>query len=354
MGLHPNFPMPYMMPQNFGMQYPYNHPYMPYGYPPVTGNSYVPGHMNDPSTDPTIDPNTPRFSSGSTDIPEFSTQISLETAGGDTPHSFLPPTQQSAKRTSYDTWSTEENKILLTAYFHVSNDSELGINQKGDTFWGKITDYVNERTQSGKQRTSGRCSAHFRHLNKKISSFVGCYRAACKERRSGWSDENYISKAVELYQENENARFTLLDEWKLVRHQPKYMTGANESGSSGSKRKSSGEDVESPFPSLVRPEGRDASKKKSKASSSKASTSRKAKFSIEEELSKLTSKNDNIEQNMANTVSAMLEFAAGQKEVARIEKMKMWMILKNKEDRDDEDEYAYRMLKKELFEEKFA
>ncbi|XP_020259120.1 uncharacterized protein LOC109835565 [Asparagus officinalis] len=322
--MQPNFQMPYMMQPNFGMQYPY----LPYGYQPSPGNSYVPSHMNVPNPE-SSQPTTPRFSSGSTDIPDFSTQVSLGNVGGDTPHSFLPPTQQSVKKTTYDTWSTEDNILLLTGYFHVSNDSELGNNKKGDTFWGKIKDYVNENSNSGEKRTVARCQSHFRDINRKISSFVGCYSTACRERRSGWSDKNYISK--------------------VVRNQPRYMTGTNASGSSGSKRKSSGEDVESSIPTLVRPEGRDARKKKVRASSSKSSTSRKSKVAIEDEFSNLASVRENYQQSMESTVSAMLEYAAGQKQAAYAKKLEVWMILKNKEDRDEEDEYVYNTLKKDLF-----
>ena len=129
-GMNPNMQMPYMMQPKFGMPFPYN----PFGYHPVPGSNFVPSQMNAPNTE-SGELGTP-FSSGSTDIPEFSTQISLDNVAGDTPQSFLPPTQQSTKRSSYETWTTEDNIILLTGYFHVSNDSELGNNQKGETFWG--------------------------------------------------------------------------------------------------------------------------------------------------------------------------------------------------------------------------
>ncbi|XP_020262216.1 uncharacterized protein LOC109838163 [Asparagus officinalis] len=195
--------------------------------------------------------------------------MSLGNVGGDTPHSFLPPTQQSAKRSSYETWTTEDNILLLTGYFHVSNDSELGNNQKGETFWGKITQYVNENAKSGKERIVSRCHSHFKDINRNISSFIGCYSTACREKRSG----------------------------------------GNASGSSGSKRKSSGEDVESSTPTLVRPEGRDVAKKKARGSSSKTSVSRKSKGAIEEELSKLVSAHEKFEEKRSSTASAMNNLA---------------------------------------------
>ncbi|XP_020245238.1 glutathione S-transferase T3-like [Asparagus officinalis] len=335
-GMQPNFQMPYMMPPNFGMQYPY----LPYGYHPAAGSSYVPSHMNFPTTE-SIEPPTPRFSSGSTEIPDFSTQISLGNVGGDTPHSFLPPTQQPTKRSSYDSWSTEDNIILLTAYFHASNDSELGNNQKSETFWGKITQYVNENGKSGKERTRtiARCQSHYKDINRKISSFIGCYSTACREKQSGWSDENYISKGRELYFEKMGTSFNLVDEWKVVRNQPKYMPGVAVSGSSGSKRKSSSEDVESSAPTLVRPEGRDTTKKKARASSSKP---RKSKVELLDELSNIVTSREKAEANRASTVEAM-------NVLARAKNMETWRFLKNKPDRDDEDEEAYQLLRKELF-----
>ncbi|XP_020243334.1 glutathione S-transferase T2-like [Asparagus officinalis] len=325
-----------MTSSNFGMQYPY----LPYSYHPAAGSSYVPSHMNFPTTE-SIEPPTPRFSSGSTEIPDFSTQISLGNVGGDIPHSFLPPTQQPTKRSSYDSWSTEDNIILLTAYFHASNDSELGNNQKGEIFWGKITQYVNENEngKSGKERTIARCQSHYKDINRKIFSFIGCYSIACKEKQSGWSDENYISKGRELYFEKMGISFNLVDEWKVVRNQPKYMPGVAVSGSSGSKRKSSSEDVESSAPTLVRPEGRDTTKKKARASSSKP---RKSKLELQDELFNIVTSREKAEAKRASTVEAM-------NVLARAKNMETWRFLKNKPDRDDEDEEAYQLLRKELF-----
>ncbi|GAA0149846.1 hypothetical protein LIER_37006 [Lithospermum erythrorhizon] len=96
-------------------------------------------------------------------------------------------------------------------------------------------------------------------------------------------------------------------------------------------------------------EGKDAAKKKSKSITGKSSTSRKSKISMEQEFSNLSTVHENFEKSRESTVSAMLEYASSQKEVARTKKLEMWMILKNKEDRDDEDEEAYNMLKNDLF-----
>ncbi|XP_047339723.1 uncharacterized protein LOC124943221 [Impatiens glandulifera] len=336
-GIHPNIPQQYMMPPNFGMQYPYNHHYMPYGYPPISGNNFHVAHTNYPNSEQPNNLNTQRFCSGSTDIPEFSTQISPGDVDWNTQTTFLAPTQQSIRK-SYDPLSTEDNKALLNGYFHFSNDSELGRNQKGDTFWGKIAEFVNDKFEGEKPRTVLQCKSHFRSINKKIASFIGYYSSACRTKCSGWSDDNYVEKALELYRDNEKQRFSLLKEWKMVRDQPRYMVGENESGSSGSKRKSGGDEVESSAPSIIRPEGRDATKKKAR----KTSTSRKSKAEINEELSNVASTLEKFEERRASTTSAMLEYA-------RVRKLEMLMSLKNKEERDVVDENTYQMLLRELF-----
>ncbi|GAA0169829.1 hypothetical protein LIER_24221 [Lithospermum erythrorhizon] len=125
-------------------------------------------------------------------------------------------------------------------------------------------------------------------------------------KRSGWSDDGYISKGLELYQESEGKKFTLLEEWKLVRNQPRYSTGTNASESSGSKRKSSDDDEFSIPSSFVRPEGRYATKKK--------------------------------EQSRATTATTMLEYA-------RVKKLEMLLTLKNKEERDAIDETTYNIIR---------
>ncbi|KAL3622838.1 hypothetical protein CASFOL_033446 [Castilleja foliolosa] len=282
-GMQPNFQNPYMMPPNFQMQY--INPYLPYGYHPSLGSNYATPLTNFPTT-VSIEPPTPRFSSGSTEIPEFSTQISLVDIGEDTADTFLPPTHQPKKKSNYGSWRTEDNILLLTAYFQASNDSELGNNQKGETFWGKITQNVNEN--GGKERTKARCQSHHKDLNKKTSNFVGCYSTACRQRQSGWGDEDYINKARELYFEKVGTRFNLVAEWKVVRDQPKYMSSVASAGSSGSKRKSSSEDVESSAPTFVRPEGREAAKKRKKRAKQKENKQKvKAKICIKKSADRL-------------------------------------------------------------------
>ncbi|GAA0156341.1 hypothetical protein LIER_13858 [Lithospermum erythrorhizon] len=93
------------------------------------------------------------------------------------------------------------------------------------------------------------------------------------------------------------------------------MVGSGASGSSGSKRKSSeAGNIPSLNPSFEHPEGRDATKKKSKGSSSK--TNGRSKLVIEEEYSKIIADRevnlkqindlDEDEQELANMLKTEL------------------------------------------------
>ncbi|GAA0176072.1 hypothetical protein LIER_29130 [Lithospermum erythrorhizon] len=109
--------------------------------------------------------------------------------------------------------------------------------------------------------TQEKCVIHFRDINQKINVWVGVFRKSLAERKSGWSDDDYIKRAQELYFKDKKKKFSLIDEWKLVHKEARYMVGPDAYGSSGSKRKSSEGDNSSSFmPTLIRPEGRDEKK----------------------------------------------------------------------------------------------
>ena len=75
----------------------------------------------------------------------------------------------------------------------------------------------------------------------------------------------------------------------------------------------------------MRSEGRDAAKKKARGSSSK---SRKAKPSLEDELSSINAAQTKAEEERAGVIEAM-------KALARAKYMEMWRYLKNLQDRDE-------------------
>ncbi|GAA0159589.1 hypothetical protein LIER_16329 [Lithospermum erythrorhizon] len=98
-----------------------------------------------------------------------------------------------------------------------------------------------------------------------INKFISSYRSAKKVTVSGWCKDDYLNKAHEIYTEDMKGKFNLMEEWKVVRDEPKYMINMQKDSdqSSGSKR---GLDSEGGKMSISntqhqRPQGRDASKR---------------------------------------------------------------------------------------------
>jgi len=91
---------------------------------------------------------------------------------------------------------------------------------------------------------------------------IGAYEGAKRLQGSGWSQDDVLAKAQELFAYGKNVQFTLKQEWIALRDQPHYASqvGGNVgSGSCGYKR--SHKDF---VGSSARPMGREAAKKKEK------------------------------------------------------------------------------------------
>ncbi|GAA0145411.1 hypothetical protein LIER_05610 [Lithospermum erythrorhizon] len=123
------------------------------------------------------------------------------------------------------------------------------------------------------------------------------------------------------------------------------MIGPSASASSGSKRKSGdGDNISSS--TLIRPEGRDETKKKAKRPSSK----RRSNDIIEEEYSKMTVEQEELKEMQGQQLQAMQQVASAQQEAVRAKKMEMWYTLnQRKEELDEFEQEMWLNLRIELF-----
>ncbi|CAI8616805.1 unnamed protein product [Vicia faba] len=133
-------------------------------------------------------------------------------------------------------------------------------------------------------------------------------------QKSGWSENDVLAKAHELYSSGKSGHFILMSEWLALRDQPHYgsQVGRN-SGSvgSGSKRAHESDASDSNFvESSARPMGRDAAKKKA------------------------------LRKEEANQLL---------KESTEAKKMKMFMKLSSKEHLDDRSKELLEKLGRDLF-----
>ncbi|XP_010496705.1 PREDICTED: glutathione S-transferase T3-like [Camelina sativa] len=249
-GLRPGFFMPSAVPNyhpyyGSGMSYQSQPP--PYSATPA-GNEIVSG-------------------SGATEFPEFSTQMALGDTSGvneaipSVDHSTSGP-RKSPK------WTTEQNLVLLSGWIKYGTDSIVGRNQKSESFWGKIAEYCNEFCSFDPPRSASTCRNRYNYVNTKQGKWIGAYDNAKRMQQSGWSEQDVVAKAHEIYTDGGNGNFSLMKEWIVVRDQPRNCSqvgGNTGSGSSGSKRAHDNDASDSnSVGSSARPMGRDAAKKTKK------------------------------------------------------------------------------------------
>ncbi|CAJ2629433.1 unnamed protein product [Trifolium pratense] len=151
-------------------------------------------------------------SGGTTNFSEFSTQITIANEDS-TPKS---------KENQQPSWNTEQNLVLISGWIKFGTSSVVGKNQKGETYWGQIADYCNEHCSFDPPRDGVACRNRFNYMNKILGKWIGAYDGAKRLQGSGWSENDVLAKAQEIYACGKNVRFTLMEEWNALRDQPRY------------------------------------------------------------------------------------------------------------------------------------
>ncbi|CAE5980660.1 unnamed protein product [Arabidopsis arenosa] len=315
--------------------------YHPYHGSMMSYSSQAPSYSSAPMGNET---NT---SVGATEFPEFSTQMAL--GGMSNVHETIPNEEDSTPaRPRSSKWTTEQNLVLLSGWIKYGTDSVVDRNQKGDSYWGKIAEYCNEHGSFDTPRDGVSCRNHYNYVNKSLGKWVGAYDNAKRMQRSGWSEDDVLAKAHELYSSAGNGNFKYIKEWLAIRDQPRYgsqVGGNTGSGSSGSKRahESDASDTNS-VGSSTRPMGRDAAKKKAKKKGKGA-----ALEVVNEEWNEF--KQLKMQELARLNNIAMLQRETNEliKEKTQAKKMKMYLKLTEKEHLDDKGKELLQKLSHDLF-----
>ncbi|KAL0824644.1 hypothetical protein Bca101_048321 [Brassica carinata] len=238
---------------------------------------------------------------GTTEFPEFSTQIGLGVTSAVNEGTRKENEEDSthARRKS-PKWTTDKNLVLISGWIKYGTVSVVGRNQKSEAYWGKIAEYCNEHCSFNPPRDGASCRNHYNYMSKKLSKWVGAYDNTTRGK---------------------NEHFNLMSEWHALRDQPRYgsQVGGNSDSSSGSKRSRENDANDSnSVGSSVRPMGRDATKKKEL-----------------ERLDKIAKRQEEANQLM--------------KEKTQAKKMKMFMKLSEKEHLDDKNKQLLEKLSHDLF-----
>ncbi|XP_019089168.1 PREDICTED: glutathione S-transferase T3-like [Camelina sativa] len=228
-------------------------------------------------------------------------------------------------------WTTEQNLVLLSGWIKYGTDSIVGRNQKNESFWGKIVEYFNEFCSFDPPRSATTCATtcrnRYNYVNTKLGNWIGAYDNAKRMQQSGWSEQDVVAKAHEIYSYGGNGNFNLMKEWISV------QVGGNTSfGSSGSKRVHDSDASDSnSVGSNARPMGRDAAKKAKKKGKGAVLEVVNEEFNVykkikEQELKRL----DNIAMMKEEAIRKQEESNIVMKEKTRAMNMKMWMKLSEK------------------------
>ncbi|XP_057431614.1 glutathione S-transferase T3-like [Lotus japonicus] len=278
------------------------------------------------------------------EFPEFSTQMTL---GGMTAANQFTPNQEDttpkSKKTHSPAWSTAQNLVLISRWINRGTSSVVGKNQKGETFWRDIAEYCNEHCSFDPPRDGIACRNRWNYMNKILGKWIGAYDAAKRQQASGWSDNDVLAKARELFACGKNVQFTLMEEWIQLRDLPRFCSqvgGNSGSASSGSKRSHDSDACGSTsIGSIPRPIGREAAKRKNKKKSREAP--------LEEDKGWGWGEYQNFKEK---ELVRLEKIASMQEETNQLMKTNLYLRLTSEENLDGHKKELLKKLSQELFE----
>lgn len=241
-------------------------------------------------------------------------------------------------------WTTAQNLVLFKGWIKYGTDSVIEKNKKSEAYWSKIAEYCNEHCSFDPPRNKIACRNHYNYINKILDKWIVAYDNAKRMQQSGWSENDVLTKAHELYSSGKNGHFNLMSEWYAVRDQPRYgsqVGGNTGSGNSGSKRAyDSYSNDSNSVGSSTHPIIYDVAKNCEKKGNGAVVNKEWKEFIQfkEQELERL----DKI-------VSMQEEANHLMRESTRTKKMKMFLKLSSKEHLNDRSKQVLEMLGLELF-----
>ncbi|XP_057446264.1 uncharacterized protein LOC130738309 [Lotus japonicus] len=331
----PQNPNYFQVPHQFSNQHPQNPNYYPDPNQYSNQSSFVPnfhpsyGSVRYPSQTPQSSGYMPMVranfpSVDGPEFPEFSTQVNLGDGSADNEVNEVTP---KSKKTHAPAWNTAQNMVLISGWINCGTSSVVGKNQKGETFWRDIAEYCNEHCSFDPPRDGIACRNRWNYMNKILGKWIGAYDAAKRQQGSGWSDNDVLAKAQELFACGKNVQFTLMEEWIALRDLPRFCSqvgGNGGSASSGSKRSHDSDACGSTtIGSIPRPMGREAAKRKNKKKSKEPVVEEKGKVWVE------------YKDLKAQEIARIDKLTMVQEQTNQLMKTNLYLKLSSEEDLDD-------------------
>ncbi|PWA68621.1 endopeptidase, NLPC/P60 domain, LRAT-like domain protein [Artemisia annua] len=113
-------------------------------------------------------------------------------------------------------WTPEEEVLLAVCWVAVSEDSNVGVSQKGITFWYKVMHEFNK--QNFQVRNKDMLSSKWHTLNANCQKFLACYKRAVRTRKSGENEVDDMRNARQMYRdEHKGVAFSQEDAWYILK-----------------------------------------------------------------------------------------------------------------------------------------
>ena len=186
-------------------------------------------------------------------------------------------------------FSKEEDLFLCRAFENVSQDPIKGNDRKGSTFWADVKIKFDaifleeaEDPDDHEDRTADGLMNRFkRTIHKDLQAFNKALKKVTLENRSGYSPQDVIDAAKELYEENNKKPFRFPHCVETLQKMPKYCVASN-SETPEQDKKANVSVYSATGNNLERPIGAKAAKKRERQLKSEESLAAKKNKILEE------------------------------------------------------------------------
>ncbi|XP_038716831.1 glutathione S-transferase T3-like [Tripterygium wilfordii] len=122
-------------------------------------------------------------------------------------------------------FSTQEDLALVSAWLNTSLDAIQGTDQKGTTFWKRVSStYHSAIGSSFPYRTDRSLINRWSNVQSCVNKFMGFLAQIETSRPSGVNEQDKIEMAKVMYRDIQKTTFQFEHCWNILRHQPKWLS----------------------------------------------------------------------------------------------------------------------------------
>ncbi|GER27699.1 NAM-like protein-like [Striga asiatica] len=123
-------------------------------------------------------------------------------------------------------WTKEEEIALTKAWLYISEDADIGTNQKGAAMWDRILEVWRESmgTECNLARNNNSLQLKWSKIQGAVSKFHSLYERLERHPQSGTNSEDLIINAMRSYEDLHDTPFKFIDCWKILIKNPKWCS----------------------------------------------------------------------------------------------------------------------------------